>query len=103
MFVIIRIVPLKGFICYPRNDAEDVERLQVHLTPISLEFSIEVWKDRKVDVGESWDPAIQNRIANADIFIVVITPDFFSSTYIQTGEWPNIVARARQYGALGIL
>lgn len=91
---------LKGFICYPRPDFEAIRRLEVHLTPVSLQYGIEFWWDRQLLGGDSWHPEIQRKISEADFFIAAITPDFFSSAYIQQTEWPAITARRQSSNAL---
>ncbi len=74
---------LKIFISYSREDTDFVDRLEQDL--IGLNYK--VWVDRrKIEGGQDWQQALRRAIENADVVVLVMSPDAVQSKYV-TWEW----------------
>lgn len=49
------------------------------------------WRDADILVGEKWHEAIQEALAQCDIGLVLISPAFLGSQYIQDHELPKFL------------
>jgi hypothetical protein len=74
------------FISYSHKDILYKDELEKHLTALKRSGLINTWTD--VDVQTKWDLnlAIQERIDNADLIILLISPDLLASEFIYTFE-----------------
>lgn len=45
------------------------------------ESVIEIWHDRRIDAGDEWSSVIEDRMRTADVFLMLVSPDFFVSDY----------------------
>ncbi|WP_321334328.1 leucine-rich repeat domain-containing protein [Breoghania sp.] len=86
---------LRLFISYCHKDRAALERLLTHLKPDLDHFRIDVWFDERLTAGTQWDDTIRREIQRADLFLLLLSPDFLASSYIMDTEWPEI-ERARQ-------
>lgn len=76
----------KVFVSYAHADGESFKNeMVVHLTTLREQEFIEDWNDRKIESGE-WNPQIRKAVAEADIFLLMITPGFLASKYIDSEE-----------------
>lgn len=85
-----------GYVSYAHDDHAMVMRLMVHLRPVERELGIEFWRDDTIRAGE----VRRDAIAQADIFIPCISPDFFYSDFLYRVELPAILRRADEAHAL---
>ncbi len=58
---------------------------------------LHAWHDKDLPVGNPWDGEIKQELEEMDIFVPLVSIDFFSSGYIQNVELP----RARERHAVG--
>tara|TARA_R100000365_G_C2743090_1_gene71784 strand:- start:757 stop:1719 length:963 start_codon:yes stop_codon:yes gene_type:complete len=72
---------LKAFISYSHVDEYYVERLQKHLSMLKREGLIQSFYDRDIYVGDPLDEEIERNLAESQIFIAVVSPDFIASDY----------------------
>ena len=85
--------PAKVFLSYARELFDDAERLKKYLAVQEENRNIEFWYDQKIQPGDNWDEAIKDKIMGADIFILLLSIDFWASKYIRTEELPLIAQR----------
>ena len=85
--------PAKIFLSYAHELFNEAERLKTHLAVQKRNGKIEFWHDQAIRPGENWDETIKEKIGEADIFILLLNPDFWASDYIQTEELPLIEKR----------
>ncbi len=85
--------PAKIFLSYAHELFNEAERLKTHLAVQKRNGKIEFWHDQAIRPGENWDETIKEKIGEADIFILLLNPDFWASDYIQTEELPLIERR----------
>jgi hypothetical protein len=73
---------LNVFISYAHEDEQIKKDLDNHLTTLKHSDKINVWHDRRLKGGDEWDKSIKEEIQKADIILLLISPDFISSSYI---------------------
>ena len=92
--------PTKLFVSYCHRDEVLREALDVHLAPLKRERVIEVWHDRMIVVGESWEESIEEKLRSADLFLFLVSPDFIASDYCYGKELTFALEQHRQGAAL---
>lgn len=90
----------KAFISYTHGDEGLKDRLIAHLASLKHEKLIDVWHDRMLGAGEHLDPAIQAKLAEADLIILLVSADFISSRYCYEEEMLRAFERRRQGQAI---
>ena len=74
------------FISYSHQDTAWFKRLRPLLTmrpPAQLAF---VWHDQELTAGSLWDKEIQDELEMMDIFLCLVSHNFFASDYIMDKE-----------------
>src|SRR5436190_24082889 len=74
------------FLSYAHRDERLREELSKHLSPLRRSALIETWDDRKIRPGADLDSAIDERLAQADVVLLLISPDFINSDYCYRRE-----------------
>jgi hypothetical protein len=92
--------PGQCFISYSHRDYASFERLLTHLKPVAHLYGFNLWHDRRINAGNYWNATIQTEIAKSEIFIPLITNDFFASDYIIAHELPAMLDRHKHANAL---
>lgn len=92
--------PRRGvFISYAHNDDEKwLESLLTHLSWLSRQHGVEFWTDKKIEAGAKWHDSIQAALDRAKVAILLVSPDFLNSSYIQTHELPDMLEAAEGEG-----
>lgn len=78
--------PARLFISYSRDDAGFLTHLLGHLSELIQERLVEVWHDRLIEPGEEWAAELHRELDRADLFVMLASPSFNSSAYIQDVE-----------------
>ena len=89
---------IKVFISYAHKDREFVDRLNVHLAPLKRE-EIDQWDDSMILPGTTWNKKIERRLKEANIILLMISPDFINSEFIYESELPIALQRHREGAA----
>jgi TIR domain len=84
---------VKLFISYCHTDEKLREQLDKHLAPLKGQKVIEAWHDRQIQVGDEWGNQIDDRLNNADIILLLVSPDFVASEYCSNIELKQAVKR----------
>lgn len=61
---------------------------------------VRYWADTYLHTGQTWEQEIEKAIARADVFLLLLTPNFMASDYIYKTELPKIEDRVRDHGGL---
>ncbi len=88
--------PIKVFISYARQDEVFKDELIRHLNPLVRNNTIKSWHDGILMVGEEWEPSIKKQIEEADVILLLISPDFMASDYIDDVEISKSLDRSRK-------
>ncbi len=71
----------KIFISYAHEDESLKIKLQKHLSALKRNKQIDPWEDRMISPGDNWKDAIYSELIEANIILLLISPDFLSSDY----------------------
>jgi hypothetical protein len=77
---------LKIFLSYAHADEPMKTQLDMNLVGLKQSNKIEVWQDRAIMAGDTWNEEIKNALATADIILLLISVDFNNSKYIWENE-----------------
>jgi hypothetical protein len=83
------------FVSYAHADQDWLEQLQLALRELPEEVAIALWSDRRIVPATQWQSEIEQAITTAAAGVLLVSPSFFSSTYITTHELPSLLAAAR--------
>jgi len=80
--------PLRVFISYSRVDEEIglLKEFLIHLQPMVRDKLIEPWHDRRITPGAEWAGKIDEHLSNAQLVILLVSPDFLASDYCNDVE-----------------
>src|SRR3989304_1179212 len=73
--------PLSVFISYAHRDKELRDQLERSLKIFERLGMIRLWYDGAIGPGEEWEAAIRQNLEEADIILLLISPDFISSDF----------------------
>jgi hypothetical protein len=88
-----QIENLKVFVSYSHADKELKERLVKHLHPLEKENLVEIWVDQEILAGGDWNKEIAERLAEADIVLILVSIDFINSKYCYDIELEKALVR----------
>jgi hypothetical protein len=91
--------PLKLFYSYSHKDEACLERLRRHLVGLVRSRKVEEWWDRSIRPGDDWDGAISEKLEQADVILLLVSPDFVASRYCYDVEAERAMARYREGSA----
>jgi hypothetical protein len=94
--------PKRLFVSYSHADGQLLGRFQKHLAQLQREGSIAGWYDRDIRAGTRFDDEIERELAQADIFVACVSPDYIASNYCYERELTTALER-EQRGELAIV
>jgi serine/threonine protein kinase len=86
------------FISYSHKDKEWLDRFENALKVGVLREAYETWSDEKIGTGENWNEKIESTISAAKFALLLVTPDFLRSEYINHNELKTIIDRHAKNG-----
>jgi TIR domain len=92
--------PCRVFIIYAREDKVYLDNLAKHLKMLEKNNIINVWCDQFIDPGERWEKAIVDNLDNAEIILILVSPDYYMSEYIQKNEISQAYKRHQNEDAI---
>lgn len=84
---------VRVFYSYSHNDEVLRNELETHLKLLQRQLLIEPWHDRKIEAGDEWKRKIDENLEEADIILLLISPDFISSDYCWEMEMKRALER----------
>lgn len=88
--------PVRLFISYAREDLDHLTTLEKHLSNLKRQGQIEVWTDQKLLTGTEWEPELLEKLKNAQIVLVLMSPDMMASDFIHDVELKETLARHKR-------
>jgi len=92
----------KLFTSYSHRDERALERLHTHLAMLKREGLITAWHDRAILAGDNIDNEIDANLADSEIFIALVSPDFLDSKYCYEREMATALKRHEE-GTLRVI
>lgn len=87
--------PLRVFYSYSHRDEALRDQLQAHLSPMERQGLIRGWHDRRIGPGDDWSGELDRRLEEADLILLLISPDFIASDYCHQREMQRALQRHR--------
>jgi hypothetical protein len=81
------------FYSYAHEDEAFVRELEKQLGMLKRLGVIATWHDRQIQAGESWERAIDEQLASAQVILFMVSADFVASDYIWNREMTTALAR----------
>ncbi|MEK6260647.1 MAG: COR domain-containing protein [Planctomycetota bacterium] len=85
--------PLRLFFSYSHADAKQRLRLAKHLAPLERTGLIRTWYDNEILPGAQFNQVIADKLAEADIIVLLISANFTASDYCSEIELPLAMTR----------
>src|SRR6266581_3119152 len=86
-------MPVKIFFCYAHEDEQLLNKLKNHLFPLKRTRLIDVWHDRDISAGTDWEQQIKSHLNQAQIILLLVSPDFMVSDYCYGIEMQRALER----------
>lgn len=93
---------VKIFCCYAHEDEPLLNKLKSHLRPLQYIGRIEIWHDRDISAGAKWEEEINKNLNEAQIILLLISPDFMNSDYCYGKEMKKALERHKRGEAVVI-
>lgn len=93
---------MKVFISYSHHDEEYLRRLEVHLSQLQRDGTIQSWTDKNINAGKHLDSTISKGLETSGIFIALLSPDYIASGYCYDKEF-NVALQMEKDGKLSIV
>lgn len=84
---------VKIFFCYAHEDEALLNKLKTQLRPLQRDGLIDVWYDRDISAGAEWEQEIRKHLNDAQIILLLISPDFMNSEYCYGIEMKRALER----------
>ncbi len=87
---------LSVFISYAHKDETFLDQLRAALVPYERKGELEVWADKLVEPGQNWEDETLTRLHRARLIILLLSPDFVSTSRCMDQELPRAMQRHEQ-------
>lgn len=86
------------FISYSHKDTDWLKRIEVMLKPLTRNGSLDVWTDQRIEAGDDWRHEIETALKRAKAAVMLVSPDFLASDFVQDVEIPSLLDAAKLEG-----
>jgi small GTP-binding protein len=88
--------PLKIFISYSHKDEAFKDELVTMLAGLQRRGVVDAWQDRRIEAGDEWNNSIQDAMNDCDLALLLVSPDYLASRFIQEEEQPALLQRREE-------
>lgn len=85
---------LAFFLSYSHKDVALKDKLDEHLTALKRSGMVSLWQDKQIEAGDDWDKKIKKKLKDADVVLLLISPGFVASDYINRVEMKYALKKA---------
>lgn len=85
--------PVQVFFSYSHRDEDLRDELSKHLSILKRQGVIHEWHDRQIPAGSEWKEAIDDRMNQAQVILLLISSDFLASDYCHEIEMKRALER----------
>src|ERR1044071_5498966 len=85
--------PVELFISYAGKDEALRDELIKHLAALERQGLIREWHGRKIAPGADWDGEISEHLSQAEVVLLLVSPDFIASSYCYDVEVKKALER----------
>jgi hypothetical protein len=93
---------IKLVFSYAHADEALRNELEKHLAPLKRQGLIEPWHDRRIVPGQEFGGQIERHFQDADIILLLVSPDFINSNYCYDVEMVSAIERHNRHEAVVI-
>ena len=87
---------LKIFISYSHKDETFKDELVTMLAGLQRQGIVDAWDDRRIEAGDEWNTSIQDAMNDCDLALLLVSPDYLASRFIQEEEQPKLLQRRQE-------
>jgi small GTP-binding protein len=87
---------LKLFISYSHKDEAFKDELVTMLAGLQRRGLLDAWHDRRIEAGDEWYKSIQDAMDDCDLSLLLVSPDYLASRFIQAEEQPKLLQRRQE-------
>jgi hypothetical protein len=84
------------FVSYSHQDGKWLDELTTMLAPVVRAGIASVWWDKKIKPSQVWRQEIDKALASARLSILLVSPHFLASDFIQDEELPFLIDAAQR-------
>jgi hypothetical protein len=86
----------KIFISYSHEDETFKDELVTMLASLQRRGIVDAWHDRRIEAGDEWNKSIHEAMNDCDLALVLVSPDYLASGFIQEEEQPKLLQRREE-------
>ena len=88
--------PFKIFISYSHKDKRFKDELVTMLAGLQRRKIVDAWQDRQIEPGDEWHKSINDAMSDCDLALLLVSPDYLASRFIQEEEQPKLAQRRQE-------
>ena len=85
--------PVRAFISYTHRDEDLRRELEKHLSSLKRQGWLTDWYDASIEPGANWRNEISHNLEEAEIILLLISPDYLASDFLYSIEMMHALAR----------